>query len=105
MNLRLFFSEILSDFLNCVPKVVGSSATPVRIAKLKCFKKIAKSDLFNDPGMSICCRSFLFSNSLNDQNECIINGKSKGRKIILASTTRPFQGTVDSNTRILKFCC
>ena len=43
------FSEVLSDFLNCVPKVVGSSATPVRIAKLKCLRKVACSDLFKDP--------------------------------------------------------
>ena len=45
----LYFSEILSDFLNCVPKVVGSSASPVRIAKLKCIRRIACGDLFKDP--------------------------------------------------------
>jgi len=43
--------EILSDFLNCVPKVVGSSASPVRIAKLKCIRRIACGDLFKDPSL------------------------------------------------------
>ena len=53
----LYFSEILSDFLNCVPKVVGSSASPVRIAKLKCIRRIACSDLFKDPSTSFFVES------------------------------------------------
>ncbi|XP_065059429.1 dedicator of cytokinesis protein 3-like isoform X2 [Rhopilema esculentum] len=40
--------SVISDFINCVPKVVGSSSTPLRVAKLKCIRKIAGSSLFKD---------------------------------------------------------
>ena len=51
MTLSLYCcSSVISDFINCVPKVVGSSSTPLRVAKLKCIRKIAGSSLFKDRG-------------------------------------------------------